>query len=66
MATTNGPPKTYVTKEQQDRIEEAFASVRDFAVRLRISRESRVVLDKLDEAKMWAFAHYRVAAGGSP
>lgn len=57
-------PATYVSRGQQEAITEAFAPVREYVEGLDQSRERSLALTKLDEAKMWAFAHHRVNNGG--
>ena len=58
--------KIYIKEPDHDDIHEAFGPVRDFAESLNPSRERSLLLTKLDEAKMWAFAHFRVKEGGQP
>ena len=58
--------KIFLDPKDHDRIHEAFEPVRKYVESLEPSRERSLTLTKLDEAKMWAFAHFRVNAGGQP
>ena len=58
--------RTYLQDGEPEAIHDAFAPVRDFVESLPASRERSQALTKLDEAKMWTFAHFRVKAGGEP
>jgi len=58
--------KIYIDELDHDQIHEAFEPVREYVESLEPSRERSLAITKLDEAKMWAFAHFRVKGGGQP